>query len=163
MNHFHQLISLDKPKRGLCQKIKQPPIKALYSVKDQANKLKTYLNKDLDYKEYISLLQLIASNYDDQFKINVNMNSSKVYFHDTNNNSNSDYDKDFSIDTSVDNVLAYLSKIYGESDNTYYLIEDRYKQLSPEYKEIWNMLPKDIKSITLKGSPSDIKKAPFNT
>ena len=32
------------------------PVKALRAVKDQADQLKTHLKKDLDYKEYISLL-----------------------------------------------------------------------------------------------------------
>ena len=97
------------------------PIKALCSVKDQDDQLKTHLKKDLDYKEYISLLQSTASNYDAQFKINTNKSSRKVYFHDTNNDSDSDYDKDFSTDTPVDTVLAYLARRYGETDNSYYL------------------------------------------
>ena len=113
-------------------------------------------------KEHVSLLQSAASNYDAQFKINTNKSSRKVYFHDTNNDSDSDYDRDFSTDTPVDTVLAYLARIHGETDNSYYLPEDRYNQLSPEAKEIWNMLPKDIKSIILHGSPSDVKRAPYN-
>ena len=103
------------------------PLKSLHLVKDQADQLKTHLKKDLDYKEYISLLQSTASNYDAQFKINTNRSSWKFYFHDTNNNSDSDYDKDFSTDTPVDTVLAYLARRYGETNNSYYLPEDRYK------------------------------------
>lgn len=107
------------------------PIKSLRSVKDQADQLKTHLKTDLDYEEHVSLLQSTASNYDSQFKINTNKSSRKVYFHDANNDSDSDYDNDFSTDTPVDTVLTYLAKRYGETDNSYCLSQDRYKQLSP--------------------------------
>ena len=70
------------------------PVKALRSVKDQADQLKIHNGREISYEQYSDLTIAAATNYDSQFKINTKKGSRTVYEHEvcesTDDENNSD-------------------------------------------------------------------------
>ena len=111
-------------------------LKALRAVKDQADQLKTHLNKSLDYKEYSALVTLAASNYDASFKIKGNKPSRKVHYHQTNFTSDSEDSDNYNIDIPASTMLANMPSRNSSSNKSYFVPLEKWKQLTPEAKEI---------------------------
>ena len=97
------------------------PLKALRAVKDQADQLKTHLNKSLDYEEYSVLVASAASNYDTSFKIKGNKPSRKVHYHQTNFTSDSEDSDNYNIDIPASTMLANMPSRNSSSNKSYFM------------------------------------------
>ena len=135
------------------------PLKALRAVKDQADQFKTQLNKTLDYEEYSSLVTSAASNYDTSFKMKTSKPSRKVYYHQNEFASDSEDSTNYNIDLPASTILANMTSRNNYNDKSHFMPFEKWKQLTPEAKEIWDILPNDMKSVILFST----KKSDFNS
>ena len=125
------------------------PVKALKAVKDQANQFKTHTGNELSYEEYSTLVTSAAINHDTQFQVKSSKPSRKVYYHECTDFSDSDDDREYGIDSSISTILANVTKQSRNKDSAHFMPIEKWKQLTPEAKEIWDMLPNDMKSVIL--------------
>ena len=125
------------------------PVKALKAVKDQANLFKTYTGKELSHEEYSTLVTSAAINHDAQFQVKSSKPSRKICYHECTYSSDSDDAKEYGIDSSISTILANVTKQSRNEDAAHFMPIEKWKKLTPEAREIWDMLPIDMKAVIL--------------
>lgn len=89
------------------------PVKALRSVKDQADKLEMHNKKSLSRDEYSALVEDASANFDANFK-NTSKRLSRIFcqqevFEDNDNNSDTEHDTDLPI-SSIQSNFTKITK-----------------------------------------------------
>ena len=149
------------------------PVKALRSVKDQSDQLKAHRLRDLTYDEYNALIMSAATNFDSKFKTPVKKSSRTVYEHDLYGDVDDDGDSDnYGIDLPLDVIQANFTKTAGNNKGSSippasFLPKDKWKDLTPEARDIWAMFPSDMKAVILRKEIKDrlenLKSPPKNS
>ena len=123
-------------KKSLLESAVQP-VKALRSIKDQADQLKIHNKKSLSYDEYSALVEAAAANFDTKFKTTNKRPSRTVYQQEVFEDNDTDSDTEYDIDLPISSIQANFTKTNKERiPSESFLPTEKWKALTPEAREI---------------------------
>ena len=140
-------------------------IRDLRAVKEAADMERTRTGKELTYDEYVTLLLSNATSYDEQFKDKVRSKRT-VYFHDFHQDDDDgaqfdhDYDDNdlYDVDTPIDVIQANTHNMSTNNrTDRVRMPRERWMQLTPEQRQLWDKLNDKAKAIILGISSSGTK------
>ena len=137
-------------------------IRELRGVKEAGDMERTRTGRELTYDEYVTLLLSSATSYDEQFKDKVRAKRT-VYSHDIYQDDNDgmqgyDDDESYDVDTPISIIQANSHDMSANNrPDRIRMPRERWMQLTPEQRQLWDKLHDKAKAIILGISSSGTK------
>ena len=124
------------------------PVKALIHIEDKDNQLKMHNKKNLSYDDYSALVEAAAANFDTKFKVNSKRPSRAAYQKEIFEDNDADSDSEYDVDLPISSIQANFTKTSKERvPSESFSPAEKWKALTPESRETWEMLPNDMSTI----------------